>query len=317
MTDDHQISLPRLLQANLEQRLGKKISRVKAIYGDVSSRGFFRLFTGDRSLILMLYPKTDSKIMDRDYTLMSSFALAGLSPYPVARGGSWFLVEDAGERDLSDHFRLGNPVDREDRIRKVLALLPKIQSLPAEIMTVNPPLDEEWLTRELGHTREWYLSAHLRKEHEEKAGQFLNDLAKRVGAYPRSFCHRDFHANNILLREDGRTFLVDVQDARLGPRFYDPVSLLYERALTELSKNTREFLLRHTVNTLYRLTWSPQLREEILYTALQRCLKALGTFARQVESGRETYREFLESGQRILDELLDDLNLSDLKNTLM
>ena len=38
-------------------------------------------------------------------------------------------------------------------------------------------------------------------------------------------CHRDYHSRNLMLHE-GRLYMIDFQDARMGPDTYDLVSLL-------------------------------------------------------------------------------------------
>ena len=38
-------------------------------------------------------------------------------------------------------------------------------------------------------------------------------------------CHRDYHSRNLMLRDD-QLFIIDFQDARMGPDTYDLVSLL-------------------------------------------------------------------------------------------
>ena len=45
---------------------------------------------------------------------------------------------------------------------------------------------------------------------------------------PIFFTHRDFHSRNIMVKgaKKSRYFIIDFQDARLGPLHYDLVSLL-------------------------------------------------------------------------------------------
>ena len=38
-------------------------------------------------------------------------------------------------------------------------------------------------------------------------------------------CHRDYHSRNLMLRA-GELYIIDFQDARMGPDTYDLVSLL-------------------------------------------------------------------------------------------
>ena len=50
-------------------------------------------------------------------------------------------------------------------------------------------------------------------------------IAGELAAEPRVLCHRDYHSRNLMVH-DGGLFVIDFQDARMGPDTYDLVSLL-------------------------------------------------------------------------------------------
>ena len=50
-------------------------------------------------------------------------------------------------------------------------------------------------------------------------------IVDELAAEPRVLCHRDYHSRNLMLH-DGRLYIIDFQDARMGPDTYDLVSLL-------------------------------------------------------------------------------------------
>jgi aminoglycoside/choline kinase family phosphotransferase len=50
-------------------------------------------------------------------------------------------------------------------------------------------------------------------------------IVDELSAEPRVLCHRDYHSRNLMLRE-GSLYIIDFQDARMGPDTYDLVSLL-------------------------------------------------------------------------------------------
>ena len=318
MPEDPQAGRPvSIIVTDVEAKLNRRIVRCEALYGDVSARRFFRLHLEDDSLVLMVYPEEDRARMDRDATMMSSFAYAGLGPALIARGSVWFIVQDAGPRDLADHLKTLPPEGRIDGVRRCLDLIPRIQSLPGEITALNPPLDAGLFRGELDHTLRWYVEAHLGVKRTDEVREFFDSIAREAGTFRRAFCHRDYHANNILVEESRSILLVDVQDARPGPRFYDAVSLVNERAAATIPREDREELLRYAAVDLLHLEVTEAIQREILMTSLQRCLKALGTFARQVAAGRETYRPHLERGRMILRELLGALNIDSVSNNLM
>ena len=50
-------------------------------------------------------------------------------------------------------------------------------------------------------------------------------IVEELAAEPRVLCHRDYHSRNLMLH-DGSLYIIDFQDARMGPDTYDLVSLL-------------------------------------------------------------------------------------------
>ena len=50
-------------------------------------------------------------------------------------------------------------------------------------------------------------------------------IADELADEPRVLCHRDYHSRNLMLH-DRRLYIIDFQDARMGPDTYDLASLL-------------------------------------------------------------------------------------------
>src|SRR6185295_4046666 len=56
-------------------------------------------------------------------------------------------------------------------------------------------------------------------------GEEWREIASELAGEPRVLCHRDYHSRNLMVHE-GRLYVIDFQDARMGPDTYDLVSLL-------------------------------------------------------------------------------------------
>src|SRR6185437_14439002 len=56
--------------------------------------------------------------------------------------------------------------------------------------------------------------------------EFLR-LCDILDKQPKFVCHRDYHSRNLMLKL-GRIYVIDFQDARLGPIQYDLVSLVHD-----------------------------------------------------------------------------------------
>ncbi len=103
-------------------------------------------------------------------------------------------------------------------------------------------------------------------------------------------CHRDYHSRNLMLSE-GSLYIIDFQDARMGPDTYDLVSLLRDSyvdiADRELDELIAYFLALKTRDGAPAAA-ADEFRRRFDLMALQRNLKALGTFGYQTITRRNT-----------------------------
>ena len=107
----------------------------------------------------------------------------------------------------------------------------------------------------------------------------LRLLVERLAAEPRVLCHRDYHSRNLMLHKQ-RLYLIDYQDARLGPDTYDLASLLRD-SYVDLSDSMVNWLLAYFLALTGRPEAEGEFRERFDVMSLQRNLKALGTFGYQ------------------------------------
>ena len=68
-------------------------------------------------------------------------------------------------------------------------------------------------------------------------------LVEKLAAEPRVLCHRDYHSRNLMLH-DGQLYIIDFQDARMGPDTYDLVSLLRD-SYVDLPEQTVDELIAY------------------------------------------------------------------------
>jgi hypothetical protein len=96
-------------------------------------------------------------------------------------------------------------------------------------------------------------------------------------------CHRDYHSRNLML-SDGRLYIIDFQDARMGPDTYDLVSLLRD-SYVDVPDRELDDLIAYFL-ALKGCTDAVEFRRRFDLMALQRNLKALGTFGYQTIARR-------------------------------
>jgi len=216
--------------------------------GGASTRCYFRvkLPGGSASAVAMFVPdgaKAEEVAKDgaprgarwpflevRDLLAERGVDVPALYGEDVSRG--WLLLEDLGDETLAN-FLLGHPERREELyVRAVQDLArgqKRLEQLPEGCVVASRAFDEELLSWEMHHFREWALEARGFALSPEDRGAFdriVERLARRIAAWPRTFVHRDYQSRNLMVRSDGRLCWIDFQDALLGPRVYDLVALL-------------------------------------------------------------------------------------------
>lgn len=136
--------------------------------------------------------------------------------------------------------------------------------------------------------------------------QALERLADLACEGPQALQHRDLHSRNVLIY-DGAVVLIDHQDMRRGPLFYDLASLETD-AYLDLPEDVRAVLRaeRHRLGEIAGLDVAATDRQ-FRRTALQRVLKALGTFGRLLSDGRGDYAEAEERALRHARALLEQI----------
>ncbi|MDP8998893.1 MAG: phosphotransferase [Myxococcota bacterium] len=144
----------------------------------------------------------------------------------------WLLLEDLGDLTLANVLA-AQPERREELYLAAVSDLARAQSalavLPEGSIVRSRAFDEELLSWEVHHFREWALEARgigLSADDRASFGEIASRLSRRIAAWPRTFVHRDYQSRNLMVRANGRLCWIDFQDALLGPQVYDLVALL-------------------------------------------------------------------------------------------
>jgi aminoglycoside/choline kinase family phosphotransferase len=228
-----------------------------------------------------------------DVRLARIFERAAL---PVARvldvlpEAGCLLLEDLGDVTLEAALaraERGRGILRSDLYRAAVGLAASIAtrgttSLLHSDRSAGPALDEERFLFEMRFFVDNYV-VRFRGRAGASPGlaSALEALAREAASHPRVLCHRDFHSRNLMLQQDGRLAMVDIQDARWGPDTYDVASLLRDAYVDVDEREVIELL------EVYRLQrpgppGPAALRDRFHVVAAQRMIKALGTFGYQI-----------------------------------
>jgi len=232
---------------------------------EASTRRFVRLVRPRGldvpSAVLMVFaPGTPAAEVERVRRATSELEAQGL-PVPRlhahdARAG-WILQEDLGDLSLARALAAGRDV--RAAYDEALGWLEPLRAARVTTSPV-PPLDGVRMRRELV-----LCAARLPGGAPPGWDAELDALAERCARAPTALCHRDYHARNLMLHE-GRVRWIDHQDALVGPAVYDRVSLAYD-PYVDLPDARRDALAGDD--------------EHLVPVALQRLLKAIGTYLGQ------------------------------------
>lgn len=305
------------LKSWLEPLVKEPISRFEffTLKGDASDRSYFRVHyylkslpTEKLSIIVMQLKEANSE-KEPDFNRMQKFLkhldmpVPEISYYDAERG--LLFLEDGGDMHLEDITR-NSPDNIILWYQKAIDLIVAMQTRVTKNMRPYCPayalkFDVEKLMWEMDfmikHYIQGYLKRELNQDEESKVRTALLGLCETLAEEERVFVHRDFHSRNLMVRKND-LLLLDFQDARMGPRQYDLVSLLKDSYVV-LKDETRNKLLSYYLQRMEQEQGQPIARPFFLKMfdsmSIQRNLKAIGTFAFQyMEHKNERYLEYLD-----------------------
>jgi N-acetylmuramate 1-kinase len=316
---------PNAFETTADERVAEYVSlsggdprKVCALTPDASTRSYFRVPWKGRTAVAAVYPEPFDPQLHPYLDVTRLFAEAGL-PVPetldVDAGRGVILQEDVGDLQLRSVFETSTEDEREALTERAVSLIADIQAATRlayerDSIACRLAFDEAKLSWELDFFLEHYFGT-LRQEtlshgDEAQLRAEMNDLSAELAGRPRVLCHRDFHSSNLMVDVGGRLRIIDHQDARMGPASYDLVSLLLDRrtsvpSLSEV-RALRLFFLDERRSRGLDVLDPDDFAHEFRLMAVQRCLKAVGTFSYQTGALKrgEVYERFIGPTLRIV-----------------
>ena len=280
-------------------------ARVVALTGDASDRRYFRVFpSGQEPYVLSVY---GSPFAFNTLPFVNTAGLFAAMPVPVPRildhaeDLGVLALEDLGDVTLQAHLGSEAPARHSALYRDAVGFIDVFQRRGRELesaayLPYKVAFDEEKLMWELDyflkHYLEGYRAATLAAAERDALRTEGAGIVRELANEPRVLCHRDYHSRNLMLR-DGKLFIIDFQDARMGPDTYDLVSLLRD-SYVDLPWPVVDDLIAYFLALQGRTAEGPEFRQRFDLMALQRNLKALGTFGYQASvKGNPVYIQYM------------------------
>jgi aminoglycoside/choline kinase family phosphotransferase len=265
---------------------GQREASLHKIHGEASLRKFYRLRSGSRTWVAMVYPEPMPSDVQRFCAMRQIYHDHGLNvPYiDQVLDDQVVLLEDLGDLLLQKAWRAAGLDRRRLLLNSCLEILERLADIAPGLATAR--LDAARRKWEMDFfVRHFFPRSGVRSVGRELLRAGLHGLVDAV-ASENAFAHRDFHSRNLLV-VNGKIAMVDFQDSLLAPRYYDLVSLAFDSYLDLGPLRAALF------PNLTAAGADPTLRQMRL-TALQRNIKALGTFAFQIHhNGHPGYARYI------------------------
>jgi aminoglycoside/choline kinase family phosphotransferase len=289
---------PRLEQYLAEQNLTAQTLKVVPLTGDASDRRYFRVMRQDETPIVLALHAGPI-----DYASMPFVAIAKLLsevPVPVPKilhhsdPLGVLGLEDLGDVTLQAHLGAATPAQHAALYRQAVTFIARMQQRGDALRSdAYPPyriaFDVEKLTWELEFFVKHYLLAYKGVAPSDAERAALREewaaIVDELSSEPRVLCHRDYHSRNLMLH-DGSLYIIDFQDARMGPDTYDLASLLRDSYVDLTAQQVDELIAFFLA--VKGIADEQEFRRRFDLMALQRNLKALGTFGYMTTSRNNT-----------------------------
>lgn len=227
--------------------------------------------------------------------------------YGVAPARGLMCLEDYGDCPLAGQWQASTPAERLAWGRRAMDELVKMHTSGTQRVDPACPafglaFDVPKLLSELQYFRQHAIEGlwqqALTPDASAECDAAFETLCLLLASAPRYFCHRDYHGWNLMARAD-TVGVLDFQDARLGPQPYDLASLLTDRGTpgllgAEVSTALIDYYLARMQAETGQASDRAAFSELYDYVAVQRGLKAVGTFAAMtVVRQRPQYRPYI------------------------
>jgi aminoglycoside/choline kinase family phosphotransferase len=290
--------------ASVRERIGQYLrergltdgTRVVPLTGDASDRRYFRIFTGDEGSIVLALHAGPIDFATLPFANVADLMRQVPLPVPIVIDHSDALgivaQQDLGDVTLQAHLGASSPSEHAALYRQAVSLIELLQRRGAELASdAHAPyrvaFDVEKLTWELDffarHFVEGYRGIVLTPAEKAALADEWAAIVGELAREPRVLCHRDYHSRNLMLHGDS-LYIIDFQDARLGPDTYDLVSLLRD-SYVDIADAAVDDLVAYFL-ALKGGQDEGEFRRRFDLMALQRNLKALGTFGYQTMTRR-------------------------------
>lgn len=286
------VPVPESISAYLDRRgYDRHVTRVVPLTGDASDRRYFRLIgAGGATSVLALNAspfRYDTLPFVNVAELLQQVPLPVPAIFDHADDLGLLRLQDLGDVTMQAHLGAATPGEHAALYRQAVGFIELLQRRGRDLASpkytpYSLAFDAEKLTWELEffvkHFIEAYRGLQVPAPTRDAIREEWKAIVDELAAEPRVLCHRDYHSRNLMPNR-GVLYIIDFQDARLGPDTYDLASLLRD-SYVDFTEDAVDELLAFFL-ALRGHSDAADFRRRFDLVSLQRNLKALGTFGYQ------------------------------------
>lgn len=315
-------ALTQEINAFIAKNVGTQDFEVLQLAGDASTRKYFRIVFNDQSRVLMSWEPFSDPDTYPFLNVLNHFSKCEIRVPKVEACSPELgvvLLEDLGDLTLERKFwenqnqEMAMPFYSQaiDEIIKIHFRASEPTQPPSVCQQIM--FDTAKFMWEMNYAREHFLEkvggVRLNDKDSKLLQSEFSNICETLHQQPKYVCHRDYHSRNLMLKH-GRIYVIDFQDARLGPVQYDLVSLVHDSYVnmsTASIEHLKQEYIRKAQEAGPKGCIRPDFEEIFQLQLVQRCFKACGSFASFLNMRQDTrYLKYINHTVNLVSRSLQD-----------
>ena len=277
--------------------------KLKKISGDASFREFYRLQKNKKNTIIVKANKEKFQNLIV-YTLVNKILNNNNIKAPILIkqffSNSIIEINDLGQKTFLDFIK--NKKKKFKFYKKLIDKLIKIQRIQLKekynyygYKIKFKKYDIKSLQKESNLFFEWYVKYFSKNKKSVQKNKIKKELKRtftKLYFKNEHFTHRDFHASNVMVGKN--IGIIDSQDAVIGNRFYDLVSLIDDVRIKLPLKLKKELFDYYLKKSRIKKSQIINAKNDFDILSVQRNLKILGIFVRlKIRDKKSNYLKYI------------------------
>lgn len=299
--------MEQILKKILKETMKLEVSglEIQKLFGHASYRTYYRIILpNEKTFVVMQMPAGLSSVSEEitNFTgIKNELPYLNVQKYlkeirlPVPEVYAWnpevnlMVLEDLGDRLLESYLKDSTELIQLSFYKKAIDLLVKVQKRTQQFqnqpcIAFHRSFDQNLLNWEFNHFLEYGIEDRLQLKLDPKEKDFFSTLTQKITNEIISdsfiWVHRDFQSRNLILK-DYELYLLDFQDALLGPTSYDLVSLIRDSYIQLSSESVNlliDYYLKQRIKEEIPIEDEKKFKRLFDLVTVQRKLKDTGRF---------------------------------------